>query len=475
MNVNTIHYNQSILLRKAAMNIGMFESFITRHWFHPQARTLWSDRATLQAWLDVEAALAGAQADLGMVPVAAAERIASLADASLFDLDQLAKEIAFAQHPLVPVLHAFEHLCGEPAAGYLHWGATTQNIFDTATALQMLRTQDLVDTALARAQEALGALARAHRDTPMAGRTHGQQALPMTLGFKLAGWIDELARDRERLAQRVRPSFPACMGGAIGTFAAMGPQGPAVEARLAQRLGLLPAGMPSRASYDRACDYVAALGLLAGSAQKVAQDLVFLQRTEIGEASEAFHLGKVGSSTMAQKRNPSTALLLASLARMLRARVPLALEAMVRMDEGDSSATNVTDCLMPEIAMLGASVADTLARLAEGLVVFPERMAHNLSLTRGLITSESAMMHLSGTMGRHQAHRLLYDAAQHAQSEDLPLIDALRAHPHFRDAPWPAGLARALDSSAYVGASALLTDQVLVRACSEPLRSPDST
>ena len=454
------------------MNIGMFESFITRHWFHPEARALWSDQATLQAWLDVEAALAGAQADLGLVPASAAERIASQADARRFDLEQLAQEIAFAQHPLVPVLHAFERLCGEPAAGYLHWGATTQNIFDTATALQMLRTHDLIDAALVRALDALGAIAQEHRDTPMAGRTHGQQALPMTLGFKLAGWIDELARDRDRLIQRIRPSFPACMGGAIGTHAAMGPQGPEVEARLAQRLGLLPAGMPSRASYDRTCDYVAALGLLAGTAQKVAQDLVFLQRTEIGEACEAFHLGKIGSSTMAQKRNPSTALLLASLARMLRARVPLALEAMVRMDEGDSSATNVTDCLIPEIAMLAASVADTLARLVEGLVVFPERMAHNLALTGGLITAESAMMYLSAEMGRHQAHRLVYDAAQSALTEGVPLIDALRAHPHFRAAPWPAGLARALEPSAYVGASASLTDQVLMHRRTAPIRNP---
>lgn len=454
------------------MNVGMFESFITRHWFHPEARQIWSDRATLQAWLDVEAALAAAQAELGLVPAAAAARIASQADAALFDLDRLSNDIAFAQHPLVPVLHAFELLCGEPAAGYLHWGATTQNIFDTATALQMQSTHRITDTALARARQALGNLAQAHRDTPMAGRTHGQQALPMTLGFKLAGWIDELGRDQTRLADRVRTSFPACMGGAIGTFAAMGPQGPAVEALLAQRLGLEPACLPSRASYDRACDYVSALGLLAGTAQKIAQDIVFLQRTEIGEAAEAFHLGKVGSSTMAQKRNPSTALLLSSLARMLRARVPLALEAMVRMDEGDSSATNVTDGLMPEIAILGASVADTLARLAEGLVVFPERMAHNLAVTRGLIASESAMMLLSRDLGRHLAHRLLYDAAQRAQSENIPLLEALRQHPHFRVAAWPAGLADALDPAAYVGASVLLTDRVLAQTLEPGVITP---
>ncbi|HRD84861.1 MAG TPA: lyase family protein, partial [Rubrivivax sp.] len=175
----------------------MFDSFVTGHWFSSEAKALWSDRATLQAWLDVEAALAQVQAEMGIVPVEAARRIARMADASLFDVGRLAEEIAFAQHPLVPVLHQFEALCGEPAAGYLHWGATTQNIFDTAAALQMQRTHALVVRDLDRAIAALAALAAEHSETPMAGRTHGQHALPMSFGFKLAGWTDELARHRQ--------------------------------------------------------------------------------------------------------------------------------------------------------------------------------------------------------------------------------------------------------------------------------------
>lgn len=446
------------------MNIGMFESFVTRHWFSAAAGRLWSDVATLQAWLDVEAALARAQAELGLIPAEAARTIAAQADARLFDTDALAHEIAFAQHPLVPVLHRFETLCGEPAAGYLHWGATTQNIFDTAAALQMQRTHRLIDGALGAAVAAFAGHALAHRDTPMAGRTHGQHALPMTFGFKLAGWIAELERGRTRLAQRLADSFPACMGGAIGSFAATGEPGRRVEALLAQQLGLQPAGLPMRASFDRAADYLGALGLLAGTAQKIAQDLVFLQRTEIGEATEAFHLGKVGSSTMAQKRNPSSALLLASLARMLRARVPAALEAMVRMDEGDSSATNVTDTLLPEVAIIAASVAETLARLAEGLVVHPAAMRRNLGLTDGLIASEAAMMQLTRTMGRHAAHRLLYEAAQRAQSEGIALLAALAEHPHFAGLGVPPEVVRALEPGGYVGESAALTDATVSRA-----------
>ena len=445
------------------MNIGMFESFVTRHWFSEDAKRVWSDVATLQAWLDIEAALARAQAGLGIIPAEAARTIAEQADARQFELARLSQDIAFAQHPLVPVLRQFEALCGEPAAGFIHWGATTQNIFDTAAALQMQRTHRLLAEHLDRAIAAFSRLALEHRATVMPGRTHGQHALPMTFGFKLAGWIDELDRDRERLDARLNASFPACMGGAIGTFAAMGGLGRQVEALMAEHLGLHPAGLPMRSSYDRASDYIAALGLLAGTAQKIAQDLVFMQRTEIGEAAEAFHMGKVGSSTMAQKRNPSTALLLVSLARMLRARVPAALEAMVRMDEGDSSACNVTDTLLPEIAIIATSIAETLGNLAQGLVVHPEAMRRNLDMTGGLIVSEAVMMRLTSLMGRHEAHHVLYEAAQRAQSERMPFATALREHPRLAPQGLGQDLARTLDAAAYVGASAEITTETVER------------
>lgn len=445
------------------MNIGMFESFVTGHWFSDEAKRIWSDVATLQAWLDVEAALARAQAELGVIPPDAARTIADRADSRRFDLKRLSADIAFAQHPLVPVLHQFEALCGEPAAGFIHWGATTQNIFDTATSLQMHETHRLLLGHLNTAIDALGGLAREHAATVMPGRTHGQHALPMTLGFKLAGWIDELDRDRDRLEQRLASSFVASLGGAIGTFAATGSVGREVEALLAEQLGLRPAGLPMRSSFDRVGDYVSALGLLSATVQKIAQDIVFMQRTEIGEAAEAFHMGKVGSSTMAQKRNPSTALLLISLTRMLRARVPAALEAMVRMDEGDSSATNVTDTLLPEVAIIATSIAQTLAKLAQGLVVNPGAMRRNLELTQGLIASEAAMMRLTTLMGRHRAHRLLYEAAQRAQSDAVPFMTCIGEHPLLAECELPQDLMEALDASAYVGESVAITLQTVER------------
>ncbi|MES2944811.1 MAG: adenylosuccinate lyase family protein, partial [Pseudomonadota bacterium] len=409
------------------------------------------------------AALAQAQAELGVIPADAAAKIAEKADALLFDLPRLSRDIAFAQHPLVPVLHQFEELCGEPAAGFIHWGATTQNIFDTASSLQMLETHRLLVDHLDQAIRTFGQLALEHQATVMPGRTHGQHALPMTFGFKLAGWIDELDRDRQRLVQRLAPSFVASLGGAIGTFAAMGSVGRQVENRMADQLGLQAAGLPMRSSYDRVSDYISALGLLAGTAQKIAQDVVFMQRTEISEVAEAFHMGKVGSSTMAQKRNPSTALLLVSLARMLRTRLPAALETMVRMDEGDSSATNVADALLPDIAIIATSITETLSTLAQGLVVYPETMRRNLDLSNGLIASEAVMMRLTKLMGRHEAHKLLYEAAQRAQSEGLPFMTTIARHPLFEKHELPADLAEALVASNYVGESVAITVETVKR------------
>jgi len=445
------------------MSAGMFESFFSRHWFNAEARAIWDDTATLQAWLTVEAALARAQAELCIIPGEAAETIAAKADARAFDLERLSKDIAFAQHPFVPVLHQYEALCGEPAAGFIHWGATTQNIFDTAASLQMFQSHRVLAGHLDAAIASLCKLAQEHAATVQPGRTHGQHALPMTFGFKVAGWIDELDRDRTRLNERLAPSFVACLGGAIGTFAAMGNKGREVEARMAADLGLAPAGLPMRSSYDRVSDFVSALGLLAGTAQKIAQDVVFMQRTEIGEVEEAFHTGKVGSSTMAQKRNPSLALQLVSLARMMRARVPLALEAMVRMDEGDSSASNVTDALLPEIAIIAASIAETLNKLTQGLVVHPEAMRRNLGLSKGLIASEAVMMRLTRLMGRHEAHHLLYDAAQRTVAEGVPFMTAIKEHPLLAMHDLPADLAQSLEASSYTGESSAIATETVAR------------
>ena len=432
----------------------MFHSFMTRHWFAPEAVAIWSDASTVQAWLDVEVALAQSQAELGLIPDEVVGAIATACRSERLDFARLSADIAHAQHPFVPVLKQLEALAGEPAAGYIHWGATTQNIFDTATALQMRQSHALITEALNLLDGVLADLARTHRDTLQAGRTHGQHALPMTFGYKALGWLDEIRRARDRLENRIGTSFVVNLGGAIGTFAAMGEKGPAVAEGVGRRLRLDVARLPLRASFDRQADYLTALALLAQIAEKIGHDVVFLQRTEVAELEEAFHHGKMGSSTMAQKRNPSTALLLISLCRLLTARVPLATWSMPRMDEGDSSAANVTDVVVPELAILGVSVARTLHRLCSGLVVHAERMAANLELTRGQILSEAIMMRLSASLGRHHAHEMLYDAAQRATRDGLSLADAIGQRDH-RSGELAAGIM----PDEYLGAIRRLTDE----------------
>ena len=277
----------------------------------------------------------------------------------------------------------------------------------------------------------------------------------MTFGFKVTGWLEEVRRDRARLQERLNTSFVASLGGAIGTFAAMGEKGPAVEAEMAALLGLEPAILPMRSSYDRVSDYVCALALLAGTAEKIAQDIVFMQRTEIGEIEEAFHMGKVGSSTMAQKRNPSTALMLISLCRMMSARLSLVVGSMVRMDEGDSSASNVSDVTIPEVGILGASIAATLDRLIDGLDVHVEAMGRNAEITNGLIVSEAAMMQLSDRIGRHHAHNLLYHAAQRSVMDGVDFTQAIAEHPQMAGRDMVT-----LNASGYTGESGALVDRL---------------
>ncbi len=455
------------------MPVGMYESFMTSYCFSSDAKRIWSDTATLQAWLRVEVALAQAQAERGLIPQEAAEVIAAKGDARLFDQGRLAEEIAFTQHPLVPMLHQYEALCGEPAARYIHWGATTQNILDTGMALQMAETHRLLVAELDGAIGSLSQLALAHKATPMAGRTHGQHAVPTTFGFKVANWIDELDRQRTRLDARFGASFPTLMGGAIGSYGATGAPGRAVEERVAELLGLQPNRMPSRASFDRAADYCTTLGMLAGTVEKIGASVVLLMRTEIAEVAEAFHMGKIGSSTMAQKRNPNTAMSMVGLARLLRGRMPTVLEAINRADEGDGTSSFVTDVLMPEIGITALSMTTFLARLCQGLEADVSAMRHNLGLTNGLIATETAMMQMGQAIGRHRAHQVLYEAAQRTQSERIPYLTAIREHPEFRDRPVPAELGAWLDPERNVGESVALTEDVVRRAAaSAAARTP---
>lgn len=441
--------------------IGLLSSVFSQNWFHQPAVAIWTDASAIRAWIDVEIALAQSQANLGLIPGDAAHAIASaLADVQI-DEARLVADIAHTMHPFVPLLRQLEAHCGEPSAAYLHWGATTQNIVDTGMALQLKRSHVLLTAGIDQALDALAVLALAHRNTPLAGRTHGQHALPITFGFKVAAWRGELRRHRDRIDFAARGAFVASMGGAVGTFAAMAGKGRAVQAQVAERLGLEPNDLPMRSVYDRQSAYVSALALMGATVEKIAGEVFTLQRTEIAEAAEGFHRGKVGSSTMAQKRNPGLVMNLTGLARLLRSRVPLVLEATVRHDEGDGVANNICEVTLPEVACCAVSLAHGLAALAKGLVVDADAMARNLALSDGLIVSEAVMMALAHHIGRHHAHQVLYDVAQDTAEGGAGFRQRLRQHPLVQPLLERLDLDALLDPARYVGEAAACVDDEL--------------
>ena len=370
--------------------------------------------ARWQAWMDVEAALALAQAEIGMIPADVAPIIVAHAKLELFDRDRVAEGFHRTGHTIVPLVWELARLCGEPAGGYVHWGATTENIVRTGDTLQLRKAHviflKLVDEILA----AMANLADRSAEMPMAGRTHGQHAVPVTMGLKVASWIDALLRFKERLLEVEKRVFIGMLGGAAGSLASFDGQGLKLQAKYAEILGLIPMEVPSRSLVDHQAEYVAILGLFGGSAGMIGREIYHLMRTEYGEAEEPVPPGTVGSSTMPQKRNPHLAQDIIAGGAQIRAMVPLAMEAILTEHEADR-----TTSLMMRDSMQKACIVtgDVLVRLREvmlGLKLNPERMLANLDIGQGLIMAEALMLTLGTTIGRQEAHDVIYDAAQEA-------------------------------------------------------------
>lgn len=406
-------------------SVGMFNTFLTCHWFSEEAKEIWTDVNTLQRWLDVEVALAAAQAELGLIPTDAARVIAEKADARLFDMNKITEGIKETMHPLVPFLRQFENICGKEAGAYIHWGATTQNIIDAGAVLQLRASHELLMKGLNETLGQLVALADKTKNVPQAGRTHGQHALPITFGFKVAAWHEEVRRHRERLTQAARDAFSVSMGGAVGTFASMEGKGRAVQEKMAQAFNLTSPVVPVRTACDSLSAYLCTLGLMGATFEKIAREIIFLQRTEIDEVEEQFHYGKIGSSTMPQKRNPQQAMNIVTMAEMLRGRMGLAGMSMVRMNEGHAAQEHLIDMLLPETSIFAVSIVQNMTQLISGLKVNEDRMLKNLNATGGLILSESVMLELARYIGRPAAHHAIYNAALACVDKGITFEEAI--------------------------------------------------
>ncbi|MEU1048574.1 3-carboxy-cis,cis-muconate cycloisomerase [Streptomyces sp. NPDC005897] len=435
-------------------------SLLAPGWAGSPAASATGDRAYLRALLDAEAALTRAQAALGLAPAEAADAVGAAAgDRDAFDARSPAGRARGGGNPVIPLVADLTRAVGEPYGPYVHRGATSQDILDTATMLVAARTLDLLLPDLARAERALAGLAAEHRDTPMPGRTLTQHAVPTAFGLKAAGWRALVLDARDRI-RTVRDTLPVQLGGAAGTlaaFAAYGATDPVeLPAAYARELGLREPLLPWHTLRTPIADLAGALAFTAGALGKVAVDVLTLSRTEIGEVAEG---SGGGSSAMPHKANPVRSTLIAAAARRAPQLAATLYGSLAAEDERPAGAWHAEWEPLRDLLRLTGGAARDAAELAEGLRVRPDVMRAHLGLTHGLIVSERLSAELAPVLGRARAKELLTELAARAYAEDRSLGELLAEVPELRE----LDLAAATDPARYTGAAAALTDRALER------------
>ncbi len=442
------------------MPVSVLESTLFKDMFGTAAmRAVFDDAATVRRYVETEVALARVQGRLGVIPAEAARAIEARADAAALDMALLREETEIVGYPILPLVHQLSRQCG-PEGEYLHWGATTQDIMDTATVLQVREALELVDADLAALDAILDNLAREYRDTPMAGRTHLQHALPITFGYKAAVWLLMLRRHRERLAQLRPRVLIGQFGGAAGTLASLGEQGLAVHGALMDELGLGAAPVTWHVARDGLAETVQFLALVCGSLGKIAVDIMLMMTNELGEAFEPFVKGRGASSTMPQKRNPISCELMWAASKTVRQHAGLALDAMLQDFERATGPWHIEWSAVPEAFVLTAGSLRQARFMLGGLEVDTARMARNLDLSGGLIVAEAVMMGLAPHIGRQTAHDVVYDAWRAAATSRRRLADVLREDARVAQRLGADQIERLCDPAHYLGAAPRMVDRM---------------
>jgi len=428
-------------------------------WTGSPAASATGDTAYLQALLDAEAALTRAQAALGLAPAGAASAVTGAAEAGRFDLRSLAERARGGGNPVIPLVADLTKAAGEEYGPYVHRGATSQDIMDTATMLVAVRTLDLVLADLGRTERALARLAAEHRDTAMPGRTLTQHAVPTTFGLKAAGWRSLTLDARDRI-KAVRDALPAQLGGAAGTLAAFTAYGArdtgALTAAFARELGLREPLLPWHTLRTPIADLAGCLAFAAGALGKAAVDVLVLGRTEIAEVAEG---SGGGSSAMPHKANPVRSTLIVAAARRAPQLAATLYGSLVAEDERPAGAWHAEWEPLRELLRLVGGAARDAAELAEGLRVHADVMREHLGLTHGLIVSERLSAELAPVLGRARAKALLTDLAGRAYSEGRPLAELLAQEPELKG----VDLGEPTDPARCTGSAGALTDRALER------------
>jgi 3-carboxy-cis,cis-muconate cycloisomerase len=439
----------------------VLDSFLFRDAFGtPAMREVFSDFSVLGRYAEVEIALARAEARCGVIPAEAAEAIAKRTDVAALDFDLLRRETDIVGYPILPLVQQMVKQCGE-AGRYVHWGATTQDIMDTALVLQVRAGLDIIEKDILALRGILADLSRRYRDTPMAGRTHLQQALPVTFGYKTAIWLAMFDRHAARLQQLKPRVLIGQFAGAAGTLASLGDRGFDVQSALCEELGL---GIPVstwHVARDGLAEAVNFLALVTGSLGKIALDIMIMASTEFAELYEPFVKGRGASSTMPQKRNPISSELMLAASKAVRQHAGLMLDAMVQDFERATGPWHAEWIAIPESFVLTAGALHQAKFALQGLVVDEKQMAKNLAVSRGLIVAEAVMMGLAPAIGRQEAHDVVYDACRLANEKNMTLADALSADPQVSARIDRATIERLTSPKNYLGLAPEMVDRVL--------------
>ncbi|AYM91485.1 MULTISPECIES: class-II fumarase/aspartase family protein [Serratia] len=426
----------------------------------PEMRAIFDDRELVRKYVEVEVALAKAEARCGVIPAEAAEEIAASCSADTLDFDLLRHETEIVGYPILPLVHQISKQAGS-SGGYVHWGATTQDIMDTAVVLQIRDAFELIETDITELRRILADMAQRYRITPMAGRTHLQQALPITFGYKAAIWLNMFDRHAERLAQARPRVLVGQFAGAAGTLASLGDKGLAVQQAMMEELRLGTPDSTWHVARDGFAEAVNLLGLITGSLGKIAYDVMLMASNEFGELYEPFVKGRGASSTMPQKRNPISSELMLACAKGVRQQAGLMLDAMVQDLERATGPWHAEWIAIPESFILSAGALKQARFMLGGLIVDEAAMAKNLNMTNGLIVAEAVMMGLAPYIGRQDAHDVVYDACRIVNEQGGRLADVLNALPAIASRLQPELIEQLTDPTNYLGMAPQMVDRAV--------------
>jgi 3-carboxy-cis,cis-muconate cycloisomerase len=427
----------------------------------PAMRGVWSDENRVQKYLDFEAALARAQGRLGIIPKNAAAEIVRHCDAKKFDMSKLKEATERIGSPVLPVVQQLVKLCKGGLGEWSHWGATTQDITDTATVMQIREALDLLEKDIDAIADALAKLAKKYRDTPMAGRSNMQQAVPITFGYKMATLLGAFERHKQRLKEMRPRVLVGEFGGAAGTLSSLGKNGLKCQVELMKELKLGQPDISWHTVRDCIAEVGCFLGLVTGTCGKMAFDVKLLMQTEVEEVYEPFHQGRGSSSTMPQKRNPISSVYITAQVAIVKQLVAALLEAQVEDHERSTGPWEIEWIALPEIFMLSAGALAQTRFVVEGIQVNEKKMRKNLAITKGLIMSEAVMMGLGAALGRNRAHDLVYDICCEVVKTGRPLVDLLAEDKEIGQHASRKQLQKLVDPANYLGVAGEMVDRVL--------------